>query len=118
MFCIFDPGLSLLWLHCGGSKHLGWVDHIVADFDIIYNAELLSLLIIYYLLKASKTKHKSSRNQMKGLNRKQACMFAFIDYNKVYIVTIIAFDVSGVTILINIDLLIPQSSTTCIQDYG
>ena len=45
-------------------------------------------------------------------------MLAFIAYDKVHIVTIIGSDVSGVTILINIDLLIQQAFTICIQDYG
>ena len=54
----------------------------------------------------------------RGLNVKQACTLAFIAYNKIHIVTIIAFDVivSSVTILINIDLVI-QVFIFCIQDY-
>ena len=51
------------------------------------------------------------------LNGKQVCAHAFIAYNKICIVTIMTFDVSGVTILINIDLLI-QVFNICIQDYG
>ena len=43
---------------------------------------------------------------VRELNAKQASMLAFIVYDKVCIVTRIASDVSGVTILININPLI------------
>ena len=46
------------------------------------------------------------------------CALAFIVYNKVHIDTTIASDVSGVTILISINLLIQWAVTICIQDYG
>ena len=45
------------------------------------------------------------------LNAKQACTLAFIAHNKIHIVTVITFDASSVTILINIDLLIQQAFT-------
>ena len=51
------------------------------------------------------------------LNTKQAWPFAFIIY-KICIVAIIVIDASGITILINIDLLIQQAFVICIQDYG
>ena len=60
----------------------------------------------------------SLKHKQVELNTKQACMHAFIVYNKIYIIIIITFDVSGVTILINIDLLIQQAFMICIQDYG
>ena len=44
------------------------------------------------------------------------CVLAFIVYDKISIAKVIAFDVSGVTILINLDLLI-QAFMICIQDY-
>ena len=46
---------------------------------------------------------------MRELNAKQVCTLAFIVYNKVGIVTIIASYVSGVTILININLWIQKA---------
>ena len=46
---------------------------------------------------------------MRELNAKQVCALPFIVYSKVCIVTIIAFDVSGVTIFINIKFLIQQA---------
>ena len=46
---------------------------------------------------------------MRKLNAKQGCVLAFIVYDKVCIVTIIASDVSGVTIIININPLIQQT---------
>ena len=48
------------------------------------------------------------------MNTKQACMLAFIVYDKVHNVTIITSDVSGVTILINISLLMQWA----FLDYG
>ena len=44
-------------------------------------------------------------------------LYAFIVYDKISIVTILAFDVSGVTIFINMDLLIQQVIMIYIQDY-
>ena len=52
------------------------------------------------------------------LNPKQACMLAFIAYDNLSIFTIIAIDVSGVTILIDTDLMIQQAFMICIQAYG
>ena len=46
---------------------------------------------------------------MRELNAKQECTLVFIVSNNAYIVTIIASDVSGVTILINIHILIQQA---------
>ena len=45
-------------------------------------------------------------------------MLAFIVCDKICIVTTIISDVSGVTILININLLIKSEFTICTQDYG
>ena len=39
---------------------------------------------------------------MRKLNTKKACVLVFMVYDKVHIVTVIASDVSGVTILIDI----------------
>ena len=52
------------------------------------------------------------------LNAKQVCMFAFIVYAKVHIVTTVASDVSGDTIIIDLNLLIQWAFPICIQDYG
>ena len=43
-------------------------------------------------------------------------LLVFIVYDKVHIVTTIAFDESGVTILININLLIQQIFTICFSE--
>ena len=43
------------------------------------------------------------------LNVKQACMAAFVVFDKVHIVTIITSDISGVIILMDITLLIQQA---------
>ena len=85
--------------------------------------EITSLVIIYYLLSHTRvtesTEHKASQTctgegiepqierieNVRELNTKQACILAFIVYYNVHIVIIIATDVSGVTILIDMDLL-------------
>ena len=70
-------------------------------------------MIIYYLLSQTSITKSIELNTklvrivpVRELNTKQASMLAFIVYNKVCIVTIMASNVSGVTIVIDIDLLI------------
>ena len=55
---------------------------------------------------------------VRELKTKQVCTLSFIVYNKVHFVTTIASDVSGVTIPININVLIQQAFPICKQDYG
>ena len=46
------------------------------------------------------------------------CTLAFVVYDKVHIVITITSDASGVTILIDINLLLQLVFPICIQDYG
>ena len=52
---------------------------------------------------------KWNLNATRELNAKQACMPAFIVSNKACIVTIIASDINGVIILIDISLFIQRA---------
>ena len=56
---------------------------------------------------------------MRELNTKQVCVLAFIVSDKVYIITIITSDISGIIIVININLFDTMNiPLTCTQDYG
>ena len=111
--CVLDLWMILDGLCFEIPKHLSWNDSIQVFFYILKHRAIFSFGNLLLELQ-----WKQVELNWLELYLSQACILAFIVYDKICIVTIIIFDVSGVTIDIDIDILIQQAFMICIQDYG